>query len=262
MRLWVAVALVALATARGGAQGAPRGDVVMFVAAHPDDETVAGPALARYAREGARVYLVYATDGRRGVRDHAAIPMGDSLARVRAGEMRCAAARLGAQPPVLLAFRDGIATGSLDSIWEDSRRLKDSLAAVLGRLRPGVVLTWGPDGGSGHPDHRMVSSLVTELYQSGGLAGVEALYYVGWPARAGAPGSSPAVRLPQTRESLLTFRVPVSEADWVTADSAFRCHWSQFTAQEMQELPATLRAANGPAIHFRPALPAGGRDNK
>ena len=42
---------------------------VVAVFAHPDDETLIAPALARLAREGARVYLVVVTDGRLGAQD-------------------------------------------------------------------------------------------------------------------------------------------------------------------------------------------------
>src|SRR5262249_10966635 len=50
---------------------------LVAVVAHPDDETIVSPALARYAREGARVVVVVATDGRKGVAAHAHIPAGD-----------------------------------------------------------------------------------------------------------------------------------------------------------------------------------------
>jgi LmbE family N-acetylglucosaminyl deacetylase len=79
---------------------------LVAVVAHPDDETIVSPALARYAREGARVYVVVATDGRRGVAKHAGIPAGDSLATVRAGEARCSAHELGVQPPILVGLED------------------------------------------------------------------------------------------------------------------------------------------------------------
>src|SRR5687768_2626332 len=64
---------------------------LVAVFAHPDDESIVSPALAHYARHGTRVYVVIATDGRKGVAKHAGIPAGDSLATVRAGEARCSA---------------------------------------------------------------------------------------------------------------------------------------------------------------------------
>ncbi|MBI2536668.1 MAG: PIG-L family deacetylase [Gemmatimonadetes bacterium] len=58
---------------------------LVAVFAHPDDERIVGPLLARYAREGHEVYLVIATDGRKGVREHAGVPAGDSCGRQSAG---------------------------------------------------------------------------------------------------------------------------------------------------------------------------------
>ena len=52
-------ALILLLASVAAAQQKPR--VMLAVFAHPDDETVAGPVLARYAREGAKVYLAIAT---------------------------------------------------------------------------------------------------------------------------------------------------------------------------------------------------------
>src|SRR6266550_4817140 len=53
---------------------------VLAVFAHPDDERVVAPLLARLAREGREVHLVIATDGSKGVRPHAGIPAGPQLA--------------------------------------------------------------------------------------------------------------------------------------------------------------------------------------
>src|SRR5262245_15910184 len=72
-----------------------QGRTLVAIFAHPDDETIVSPVLSRYAREGARVYVIIATDGRKGVSAHAGIPAGDSLAKVRAGEARCSARELG-----------------------------------------------------------------------------------------------------------------------------------------------------------------------
>jgi LmbE family N-acetylglucosaminyl deacetylase len=68
---------------------------LLAVFAHPDDEQVISPLLARYAREGVRVHLAIATDGQKGVREHAGIAAGDALATARAAEARCACEKLG-----------------------------------------------------------------------------------------------------------------------------------------------------------------------
>src|SRR3978361_1467508 len=87
---------------------AQQGKVILAVFAHGDDEKVVAPVLAKYAAAGADVYIAVATDGRYGVVDHAHIPAGDSLAYVRAGEIKCAAEQLGIHPPIFMGFQDGL----------------------------------------------------------------------------------------------------------------------------------------------------------
>ncbi|HKW10327.1 MAG TPA: PIG-L family deacetylase [Gemmatimonadaceae bacterium] len=149
------------------AQGQTR--TLVAVLAHPDDETPVGPVLARYAREGAQVYLIIATDGSQGG-TNTTIPRGPELARVRSEEARCATDALGAKPPILLGFPDGKLG---DYIADPSLlyRLTGRVAEELQRLRPDAIVTWGPDGGVGHPDHRMVSNIVTQLVRAGAPGG-------------------------------------------------------------------------------------------
>ena len=56
---------------------------VLAVFAHPDDERIVGPLIHRLTREGREVHLVIATDGSKGVREHAGIPAGTALADAR-----------------------------------------------------------------------------------------------------------------------------------------------------------------------------------
>ena len=84
---------------------------LVAVLAHDDDKDPAGPALARYAREGVQVYLLIATDGGQGTGFAAArgdtVPRDQDLVRMRTEEAQCAAQALGARPPILLTFPDG-----------------------------------------------------------------------------------------------------------------------------------------------------------
>lgn len=211
-------------------QSTPRTLVAVF--AHPDDETLVAPALARYAREGAIVYLVIATDGRRGANAHAGIPAGDSLAKVRANEARCSARALGLQPPILLGFPDA---GLADFAPWPGKRL-DTLAtrmdSVLRALRPSVVVTWGPDGGYGHSDHRLTGSVVTQILQSGALPPTTRLFTAGFPAtRTIAAPSWYGQQLHPVSSALLTATVAFNAADRDAAARSVACHWSQATVQ-------------------------------
>ena len=240
----IALAAVVAASSACAAQStsqqtAPQTIVAVF--AHPDDETIVSPVLAKYARQGARVHVVIATDGRKGVSAHAHIPAGDSLATVRAGEARCSARELGVQPPVLLGFED--AGLSVLAPWpgEVMDRLAKRIQTTLAELRPDVVLTWGPEGGYGHADHRLTGNVVTQVFQAGNVPSSARLFYVGFTADRilNAPRWYGMVFYP-TAPALLTATIPFDERDRAAAQRALACHWSQATKQEMEESFAAL----------------------
>jgi LmbE family N-acetylglucosaminyl deacetylase len=247
-----AIALVlpgALADAHpGGAQAAPA-RTLLAVFAHPDDETMAGPMLARYGREpGVTVHLVIATSGDKGVTPFAKIPAGDALAAVRTKEAACAASALGTRPPVMLGLPDG---GLADTV------LLAQLAAKLGdlirTLKPDAIVTWGPDGGYGHPDHRLVSAVVTQVVQEGGVT--ERLFYTALPASGLNAASLKGVKFPApfraTADERLTLRVAYTPDDMAKARTALACHASQFTPEAAAQLAGLSDAINRGTQYFR-----------
>ena len=178
-------------------QTTPR--TLVAVLAHPDDEGPAGPVLARYAREGVQVHLIVASNGDQGVGANPeflraqSITAGDGLGKMRAEEARCSASALGANPPILLGFPDG-KLGDYISDRTLVYRLTDRIAAEIQRLHPDALITWGPDGATGHPDHRIVSNLVTQLVRAGapGINGTAVLYV--YPGRGNGRYESGAGR--------------------------------------------------------------------
>jgi len=228
---------------------------ILAIFAHPDDELAVSPLLARYAREGVDVYLVIATDGRKGVREHAGIPAGDQLAARRAEEARCACRELGIHEPILL----GLADGSLASA-DTLRLLHQAIARLLEEIQPDVILTWGPDGGYGHPDHRMVSNVVTEVYQRGmeNLAG--SLYYAATPTEgfANLPAASTFVGqwlsrgLHPTAKRYLPVRIAYADENLEAAHTSYKCHMSQYTEEEIDEIFALLRHVQAGTVYLRP----------
>src|SRR5262252_2372275 len=125
----------------------------MAVLAHPDDESLGvGGTLAKYAAEGVDVFLLTATRGDsgryRGHRpDEPQHPGAGALAKIRETELRAAAAVLGVRQVSLLDYHDQ----QLDSA--DPRAAVSSIADLIRRIQPDVVVTFGPDGAYGHPDH-------------------------------------------------------------------------------------------------------------
>jgi LmbE family N-acetylglucosaminyl deacetylase len=130
---------------------------LLCVLAHPDDESLAvGGVLARYAAEGIATYLITATRGERGWQGTPETDPGPvALARIRADELQLAAAILGLREVRLLSYGDG-QLAEVD--WTAA------IAAVVGfirKIRPHVVITFGPDGATGHPDHIAISQITT-----------------------------------------------------------------------------------------------------
>lgn len=126
---------------------------LMCIFPHPDDETLgAGPLLAKSAAEGVETSVVCATRGQRGwPADRPDNPGPQELGRIREGELRAACAVLGVHDLTLLDYMDGeLAQVAPDPIIAE-------LAHHVRRLRPQVVVTFGPDGGYGHPDHIALS---------------------------------------------------------------------------------------------------------
>jgi len=130
---------------------------LLSVLAHPDDESLAlGGVLARYADEGVETYLITATSGDRGwpgdAQEHPGL---QQLARIREAELRAAAKILGIHDLRLLRSPDGgLATA-------DATELIARIAQAVRQIRPQVVVTFGPDGATGHPDHIAISQLTT-----------------------------------------------------------------------------------------------------
>lgn len=143
---------------------------LLAVFAHPDDESFpVGGTLAKYAAEGVEVIIVSATRGEAGIPGLSAA----GAARLREAELRTAAAELGVREVRFLGYLDG----TLARV-EPSQAVA-RLMALLRELRPQVLVTFGPDGISGHPDHVTVSRWVTTAFEM--MDGADAprkLYYV------------------------------------------------------------------------------------
>jgi LmbE family N-acetylglucosaminyl deacetylase len=126
---------------------------LLAVLPHPDDETLGmGSTLARYAAEGVETYLVCATRGERGWSDSQGPNPGfEGVARIREAELRCASEHLGIHEVRFLDYIDG----DLDQANPDE--IIGRIVSHIRRIQPQVVVTFGPDGVYGHPDHIALS---------------------------------------------------------------------------------------------------------
>ncbi|HKS53343.1 MAG TPA: N-acetyl-1-D-myo-inositol-2-amino-2-deoxy-alpha-D-glucopyranoside deacetylase [Pseudonocardiaceae bacterium] len=191
---------------------------VVVVHAHPDDETLwTGGMIARYAAAGVKVTLVTCTLGEQGevltdelrglAADHA-----DQLGGYRLAELRAACAVLGVTDQ---RFLGGIGR------WRDSGMIAqpgaragapaqlpprafaagalaeqvDALVEVLDAVRPQVVVTYGPDGGYGHPDH--VRAHQVTMAAAAQLPEIARVFWAVHPVTAVAEGITALAAMPE-----------------------------------------------------------------
>ena len=141
--------------------------VLGTILAHPDDETFGvGGSLIRYADEGVNVHSLCLTRGERGWNgdpERPAVPRGH-LGEARAAELAEAGRRMGLASTTCLAYPDGDLAGvARDGVVRD-------IVRWVRLVRPDVVITWGPDGGYGHPDHIAAGERATRAVELAGIA--------------------------------------------------------------------------------------------
>lgn len=123
---------------------------LLGVWAHPDDETFLSSGLMLAARaRGDRVVVVTATRGEHGTDDPQRWPA-DRLGALRARELDEALALLGVTEHRWLGYEDGACP------LVPRRTAAERVAAIVADVRPDTIVTFGPDGVTGHPDHRVV----------------------------------------------------------------------------------------------------------
>jgi LmbE family N-acetylglucosaminyl deacetylase len=228
---------------------------LMAVLAHPDDESLGvGGTLAKYASEGVDVFLLTATRGDNGrfrgyhMDDHQH-PGSLALANIRESELRAAASVLGVREVSILNYHDQ---------HLDHANPREAIAAIVGQMRrvqPDVVVTFGPDGAYGHPDHIAISQFTTaaivaaadHTYACDGIEAVQPhavskLYYIAWPESKWKAYQSAFRKLVSTVDGIERQAVPWPDwaittvidtrSFWSTVWKAICCHESQVTAYE------------------------------
>lgn len=181
---------------------------VLFVHAHPDDETLAtGALIAHLAADGVEVDLVTCSRGERGELVAGVLPADttpEELTRVREAELEAAVAHLGIRGHAFLgtppASRDG-----MHHIYEDSgmvwlapglagpaadvsgqalstQPIEDVVADLLAWIEvtePQAVLSYDGTGGYGHPDHMRAREVAQRAAARAGLPFLEFFAWYG-----------------------------------------------------------------------------------
>ncbi len=156
----------------------PESGGVVFVHAHPDDESMAtGGTIARLVAEGIRVDLVTCTDGAEGeIHDPSLDPdeARPRLASIRADELACSVQALGggAIRHHKLEYRDSGMMGTEanehpDAFWKaDLEAAAGRLIQIVREARPRAIVSYDENGNYGHPDHINAARIARDAYQA------------------------------------------------------------------------------------------------
>jgi N-acetylglucosamine malate deacetylase 2 len=229
---------------------------ILFVGAHPDDETAIGEVLHKYASQGSKVFVIIATDGKDGTRV-TKIPAGDSLGSLRKAESVCGCKTLGLEPPIFLGIErldTKIGTGKY---FREHQRFLDSLRVKIPLINPDIIITAGPDGDTHHSEHIVVGGAVTELLLAEGWVEKFPLYHFAW--KKGMVSVDPGSYMD---ERYFNVKISYTEEDEAKAIQALNCYVTQYTPEEMREEADRKLKDTDNAGYFRRFVVKKGLKNK
>lgn len=133
------------------------GKKILVVIAHPDDESfLAAQLMKENILQGGEVLLLCATLGEKGT-SHLDQPVSTAeLKEIRLKELQAAAALSGISKVIELYFPDG-------EVCDHKAELKKQIKMTCQSFKPDVLVSFGPDGITGHKDHVAVGEVVAEL---------------------------------------------------------------------------------------------------
>jgi len=191
-------------------------------------------------------YLVTATRGERG-RFGSLGKSGDpaEVGRVREAELRAAAAVLGIREVSVLNYPDA----AVDQV--DPATAIRAVVSHIRRIRPGAVVTFGPEGAYGHPDHIAISQVTTAAAACAADCAfrtdhpphhVSKLYYLAWRSNKWNAYQSAFRKLTSTVDGVERQATPwpdwavTTEIDtsayWPIVWQAVSCHQTQLSIYE------------------------------
>src|SRR6266542_166083 len=133
---------------------------LLGVFAHPDDEVFCvGGTLAKCVSQGWEEMAASATRGHGGQIRDAGAATRRTLGQVRERELQQACSILGVQNALCLDYTDG-QLAEIDRVV-----LSEHVLRITRDFRPDVVITFGPEGAYGHPDHIAISDATTEAFR-------------------------------------------------------------------------------------------------
>lgn len=200
---------------------------LLAVFAHPDDETFRpGGTLALLARHSVRVHVLTATRGQAGSCGDPPLCSQEELPAMRDRELRCACAALGLETPRLLDYQDG----RLPEV--SPQEITAQILTAVIEIHPQVLLTFGPDGLSGHADHVTIGRYAAEAYARSNE--IAALYTLAVPRSLAEQLEMRQVR--SVPDEQIALAVDVTSA-WAAKQAAMACHMTQRSSTPLMSAP-------------------------
>ena len=244
---------------------------VMAVHAHPDDEAITmGGSLADLAVRGADVLVVTCTLGEEGevigepyqqlTVDHA-----DQLGGFRIRELADSLTAIGARGVFLGGagcYRDSGMAGSAAhehprAFVRGGQGSVDKLAELMAAQRPHLVLTYGPDGGYGHPDHIRAHEITHAAAERAGVPRILWSVRLADETAALMPQEAPeGWRLPEDGEldgvAHSDIAIRLSEHAYSAKVAAMRAHATQLWIADGRTSATNPHAviASGPVVYY------------
>ncbi len=206
--------------------------------------------MALLARSGVRVQVLTATRGEAGSCGDPPLCTLEALPAQRERELRCACAALGIAPPHLLDYIDGHLADA------DAEVVTAQILAAIRDTGAHVLLSFGPDGLSGHPDHLAIGRCATVAFHR--AEEVAALYTVAVPASLA--DAMDLRQLQAVPDADIALAVDVSAA-WEAKLAAMRCHATQLASSPMMQAPVERQRRFFGTEHFVRAATREGRDD-
>ncbi len=134
---------------------------VLGLFAHPDDEVFClGGTMAKHVAAGGCGKIVSLTQGEAGQIRDVAVGSRRTLGDVRSRELAQACAELGVTDAECLQFGDGtLADLPIEPLVE-------AVTSIIADFEPDVVISFGPDGATGHPDHIVTADIARQAAEA------------------------------------------------------------------------------------------------
>jgi LmbE family N-acetylglucosaminyl deacetylase len=162
---------------------------ILWILAHPDDEAFGGGGTMAWAAErGYRTALICATRGEVGEIRDPQLATSATLGAIREQELRVAMSHVGLSELRILGFRDSGMENTADNenpralIQQPPEAVLTHLVGHIRDLRPRTVVTFGPEGIYGHPDHVLIGKLAARAVELAADPAWLPLLYQPWRA--------------------------------------------------------------------------------